>query len=60
MTIEKHEYKKRIVLDLEENEFVMLAYLIEKSSRQTLEDNIVEDPLDVKMNFVFRDFLGSQ
>jgi len=57
MIIYKHEHKNRIVLDLEENEFTLLAYLIEKSSRKTKEENIIKDPIDVKMNEDFRKFL---
>lgn len=57
MTIEPHQHKNRIVLDLEENEFTLLAYLIEKSSQKTKKDNVIKEPLDVKMNEVFRKFI---
>jgi len=34
MIVEMHSYKDRIVIDLEKNEFLLIAYLIEKSVKK--------------------------
>ena len=60
MTIDKHDHKNRIVIELDENEFTLLAYLIEKSSRKTKKDDMIKASLDVKMNKEFRKFLTEE
>ena len=60
MTIDKHDHKNRIVIELDENEFTLLAYLIEKSSRKTKKDGMIKASLDVKMNKEFRKFLTEE
>jgi len=57
MIIYPHDCKDRIVLELEENEFTLLAYLIEKSSQKTRNENIIKEPLDVKINELFMKFI---
>jgi DNA-binding response OmpR family regulator len=57
MKIHTHEHEDKINLELTENEFTLLAYLIEKSSTQTRQDNFIKNPIDVSMNEVFRKYL---
>lgn len=60
MTIDKHDHKNRIVIELDENEFTLLAYLIEKSSRKTKKEGMIKETLDVKMNKEFRKYLTEE
>ena len=48
MIIYDHDHKDRIVLELEENEFTLLAYLLEKS-HQNLKDKM-KDSLSTTMH----------
>lgn len=58
MIIYRHNHKDRIVLELEENEFVLIAYLIEKSHHQ-FKDKIKE-PLDSKLNEKVQEFIKDE
>ena len=58
MIVYKHESKDKIVLELSENEFTLLAYLTEKSSRKTKQENIIKEPIDVEMNKEFLRYMN--
>ena len=52
------EYKQnRIILNLDENEFLLIASLISQRSIKTKKDNIVKNPVDVKMNIKLKNFI---
>lgn len=55
MIIYNHDNKDRVVLELEENELTLIAFLIEKSSQKHL--TIIKDSLAFKMNKTFQTFI---
>jgi len=58
MIIEKHNYKdNRIEIDLEENEFLLIAHLIEKSVQKS--KNIAfKDAINKNMHKIIQEFLN--
>jgi hypothetical protein len=58
MIIYRHNYKDRTVLELEENELTLIAYLIEKSHHK-LKDKMKE-PLASKLNKKVQEFIKDE
>ncbi len=63
MTIKKHIHRNRIVIDLinlEENEFVLIAYLIEKNSQKAKKNNVVKESIGLKLNVEMQKFIDEE
>lgn len=58
MNIEHHEFKDRIVVEFEENEFILIAHLIEKSSQKMKQKQVVKNSLSEEMNKTIQGFLN--
>jgi hypothetical protein len=58
MKIYKHNYKNRTVLELEENEITLIAYLIEKSYHNHKDK--LKDPLATMLNKKIQTFLKEE
>jgi hypothetical protein len=56
----KHYYKDRIILDLEYEEFILIAYLIEKNSQKMKQNNVVKEPISVKINVELQKFISEE
>jgi len=58
MIVERHNFKDRIILDLEKREFLLIAYLIEKSYNENKNKNFKE-PIDKRIHFELQKFIDA-
>jgi len=60
MLIKKHHHKERIILDLEEDELFLIAYLMEKCSNEMKDKKEVKTPLSTTLSDKFQIFINEE
>lgn len=57
MNLRLNKKTNKVEMELNENEFFLISHLVEKSAQRTKRENKIFEPLDVKIDDLFKYFI---